>query len=128
MNMTLSRIRLIDIPFGLSVDEFSVMSPFRAQFCDAKVLDALIFGNPNNNEQTVVDRKITKKLIAQLGEGTGPIYFLGTTFTVNEKEEGVAILNRGTLPAIRYLIRTKQPITSLEWNDSPSSFAAVYLD
>lgn len=128
VTIPLSRIGLIEIPFGLTVDEWRAMAAGRVKFCDAKVLDALIFGKAKNNELRASDMEITKKLIAQLGEGTGPVYFLGTTFAINREEEGVAILNRGGLSSLRYLIRTKEPVTALEWSGTPSNYAAICID
>lgn len=126
MEFDFSRIRLLEIPFGMKGVDYKSSAPQNMRFCDAQVLDAFTFGNTKKNR--LIDPQTTRKLIALLGEGTGPVYFFGTTFSVGgEEKEAVAVLNRGSLPALRYLVRMEEQITCLELQPSPVSFAAVYV-
>ncbi|HEY9585342.1 MAG: hypothetical protein A3C93_04415 [Candidatus Lloydbacteria bacterium RIFCSPHIGHO2_02_FULL_54_17] len=127
MEFDFSHIKLLEIPFGMSGAAYISGAPQDTRFCDAKVLDAFTFGNTKENR--LIDPKTTRNLIAQLGTGTGPVYFFGTTFNVGgEEREAISVLNRGSLPALRYLVRLEEPITCLELQPSPVNFAAVYVN
>lgn len=127
MEFDFSRIKLLEIPFGMSGADYKSSASQNTRFCDAKVLDAFSFGNTKENR--LINPRVTRKLIAQLGGGVGPVYFFGTTFSVSDEgKEAVAVLNRGSLPALRYLVRLEEPITCLEFQPSPVNFAAVYVD
>lgn len=141
MELEFSRIKLEKIPFGMTAAEYKAAMPKDTRFCDAKVLDALTLNNVKVNRDT--NPKKTRKLIARLGTGTGPIYFLGTLFEDARGRELVGVLDRSPeASAFRFVVPAQEPITCLGLpfladtlqflhgkTLAPSdNFAAVYID
>jgi len=112
MELEFSRIKLEKIPLGMTAAKYISSMPKGTRFCDAKVLDALTLNNVRANQDT--NPKETRRLIARLGTGTGPIYFLGTVFNGVDGRELVGVLDRSPeASALRFVIPVTEPITCL---------------